>query len=167
MGHQNVSVLNGGLPEWEAKGFAIEDIAVKEYAHGNFKVNYDTGSFSDFDFITTKTITQISQVIDARSNGRFSGTANEPRKELQSGCILNSSNLPYTAVLNNGKYKSNDELNTLFHDLDLKNKPLVFSCGSGITACIILLAAKQVLTNTMSVYDGSWTEWAIKNELFT
>ena len=72
----------------------------------------------------------------------------------------NSINLPYTEVLENGKFKSRETLKTIFSDLQIENNPLIFTCGSGITACILMLASELVSKNQKAVYDGSWTEWA-------
>ncbi|MFB0923840.1 MAG: hypothetical protein QMB65_00940 [Vicingaceae bacterium] len=70
--------------------------------------------------------------------------------------------MPFGDVLENGKYKSKDELKAIFSEINPENKALIYSCGSGLTACIILLAGELVLPNSTSVYDGSWTEWAEK-----
>lgn len=99
-------------------------------------------------------------VVDARSAGRFNGTSPEPREGLRSGCIPNSINIPYTEVLKDGKFRSEQELMEIFNNRINDDRPLVFSCGSGITACIILLAAEIIGKKDMAVYDGSWTEWA-------
>jgi len=99
-------------------------------------------------------------LIDARSKGRFDGTAPEPREGLSSGHVPGSSNVPFQEVLSNGFMKSEEELSAIFDKLKLEVKPLVFSCGSGLTACITLLAAELVLPNQLAIYDGSWTEWA-------
>ena len=105
-------------------------------------------------------------IIDARSEGRFSGESPEPRAHLKSGSISNSSNIPFKKVLTtDGKLKSRSELQTLFSSFETE-KEIVFSCGSGLTACILHLAANQVMEVKMSVYDGSWTEWAERNKLF-
>ena len=104
--------------------------------------------------------TQKEVLIDARSEGRFKGTEKEPREGLRSGNIPNSLNLPFTEVLNKGKYKSLNEIKSIFKAYELPKRPYIFSCGSGVTACILMLAAELVYNNQMAVYDGSWTEWA-------
>ena len=160
MGHQHIAVLDGGLPDWANNGFETETITKKDYKTGAFKATLNPEMIKDFKFIKDNTITQNSLLIDARSSGRFKGLAPEPRKELKSGHIPNSINIPFEDVLDNGKLKSKNELNSIFKSLKTENRPLVFSCGSGITACIVLLASEQILNNKTSVYDGSWTEWA-------
>jgi len=161
MGHTNVAILDGGLPIWKESGFALETVPQKppNLPKGNFEANYDIRSKAD-----TKDILQLlddpdTLLLDARSKGRFYGTTPEPRGDLKSGHIPNSTSLPYTEVLENGKMKSISELKRVFQNFDIGNKKLIFSCGSGITACIILLAAKLCGYENLTVYDGSWTEW--------
>lgn len=159
MGLEHCYVLNGGLQEWvKAKG---ETEPRQFYAgeEAEFMAKYNADAWRDIDAVESNIKSKKEQVLDARSRGRFQGTAPEPREGLTSGSIPNSKNLPYNAVLENGKLKEDNELSQLFHELSLDNKPIVFSCGSGLTACIALLAASQVLDNPLSVYDGSWTEW--------
>src|SRR5699024_6152619 len=103
-------------------------------------------------------------LVDARSFGRFNGTSPEPRKGLLSGHIPNSVNLPYEMVLENGRFKNKEDLIKTFDKAKVDDRPLIFSCGSGITACILLLASEIIGRKDASVFDGSWTEWAIKTQ---
>ncbi len=163
MGHKNIAVLDGGLPEWMKKGFYVENrMAVKSNTKGNFKASYNSEMVVDFTTVLENSKEEKALLIDARSKGRFEGTEPEPRKDLRSGNIPNSINIPFTRVLENGKFKSESELSDVFKDLEKETKPLIFSCGSGITACIVLLASTLVFDTKQSVYDGSWTEWAQK-----
>lgn len=164
MGHENVAVLDGGLDAWIEKGYQTEStIILNEIAEGNFEANFQIQFVRNIENIQKNIETQNEYILDARSEGRFNGTEDEPRKGLKSGNIPNSFNLPFEKVLREGKFKSKEELKTIFDELNLHEKPLIFSCGSGITACIILLAAELVLLNQKkSVYDGSWTEWSQK-----
>lgn len=160
MGHENVHILNGGLPDWIHKGYETEAINNKAYECGNFHAVFNSEVVKTFDFVTANVQSKEQLLVDARSEGRFNGTEDEPRKGLRNGSIPNSINIPYTSVLEGGKFKSKEELKLLFNDRIPVDVPLIFSCGSGITACIVLLAAELVLDNRKSVYDGSWTEWA-------
>lgn len=163
MGHDTIAVLNGGLPDWILKGYATKELKLEEnYNLGNFKAHFKKEMVVDFEMITLNTKDQKGLVIDARSEGRFMGTAPEPRPELKSGHIPNSINIPYEAVLKDGKFKSKAELAAIFKKEVVADKPLIFSCGSGLTACIILLASELVISNKKAVYDGSWTEWTQK-----
>ncbi len=161
MGFEAVFVLNGGLPEWVNKGFETEEITDLKIEKGNFQAHFNSAQVKDYHFILENLTQKQAIVVDARSAGRYNGTEPEPRIELKSGKIPNSFNIPYTAVLENGKLKSKAALITLFEELHTFKKTLVFSCGSGLTACIILLAYETVYgTGNTTVYDGSWTEWA-------
>ncbi|HKK77497.1 MAG TPA: sulfurtransferase [Saprospiraceae bacterium] len=160
MGHKKVVVLNGGLPAWLDAGGVTEAFQKNAAEKGNFITELQIDQVQYTDAMLENTKQQQAQVLDARSAGRFAGTEPEPRAGLSSGHIPGSKSLPFTKVLKDGKFKSTEELKKVFKDLQLDERPLVFSCGSGITACISLLAAEQVLENPTSVYDGSWTEWA-------
>ncbi len=160
MGHQKVSVLDGGLPEWKAQGFETEKPVAASYASGNFTAKLNASVVKDYQFMCSNLEHQNHLVLDARSKGRFDGTAPEPREGLPSGSMPNSVSLPYTEVLSDGKFKSVEELKEVFSQVVTDDRPLTFSCGSGITACIILLASEMALEREKSVYDGSWTEWA-------
>lgn len=166
MGHKNIAVLNGGLPEWVTKGYLTEVFGtVSEVSKGNFKAVFQPKMVVDIDFVKENINSETAKVMDARSAGRFNGTAPEPRKGLRSGNIPKSVNLPFEAVLENGKFKSREAIQAIFKDFAItKNQPIIFSCGSGITACIIYMASEMALDNPKAVYDGSWTEWALNEE---
>lgn len=161
MGHEKVSVLNGGLPDWVEKGHSVEDKEKREYPQGDFVTKFQPELVKSMAEMERNLSAQGFLVIDARSKGRFDGTTPEPRPELSNGHMPGSINVPFQDVLENGRFKSVEELEEVFRQVEV-NKPLTFSCGSGLTACIILMAADQVLDNNKAVYDGSWTEWAGK-----
>lgn len=158
MGHQNVAILNGGLQAWGKAQFTSSKTLTTTFTKGNFHAHLHENSVKKFDFVKQNLITQESLIIDARSADRFLGKIPESRKGLRSGHIPKSINLPYQNVLYEGKFKTISELKDIFKNIP-KQKPFVFTCGSGVTACVILLAAQHVLENEMSIYDGSWTEW--------
>lgn len=160
MGHKNVAVLNGGLPDWIKNKYPTENVKRQQYELGNFKAKLQSNAVKNYNYIKANTKTNQALVLDARSEGRFNGTAPEPREGLRSGSIPNSLNIPFGDVLENGKFKPEEELKAIFSKINPENKELVYSCGSGLTACIVLLAGELVLRNTTAVYDGSWTEWA-------
>ncbi|RXG31914.1 sulfurtransferase [Leeuwenhoekiella marinoflava] len=159
MGHQNSAVLDGGLPEWKQQGFAVASEHIKHWEVGDFKAKYNPELLATYEEVLANTLDKSFTVVDARSAGRFNGTTPEPRKHLKSGSIPNSINIPYETVLVDGKFKSKEVLQELFKQTtDTEN--LVFSCGSGLTACIVMLAAIRAGKSSKRVYDGSWTEWA-------
>lgn len=159
MGHLKVSVLDGGLSKWVEEGHSLEKISDGFYSKGNFESNPNTDLVKSMEEIRKNIQTKAFQLIDARSSGRFDGTSPEPRPHLGSGHIEHSINIPFQEVLDDGCFRPKDELKQLFDDID-QSIPMVFSCGSGLTACIVMLAAELVSENAKAVYDGSWTEWA-------
>lgn len=159
MGHKSVAVLDGGLPDWVNSGYKTESIKDNSARDGNFVSNFQPHLVKVAAEVLDNVSSKNCTVIDARSSGRFHGTSPEPRADLKGGHIPNSINLPFSEVLRNGKFIAKDDLRTVVSKLNISNKPLIFSCGSGITACIILLAMELVNSNPKSIYDGSWSEW--------
>ncbi|MFT6165919.1 MAG: thiosulfate/3-mercaptopyruvate sulfurtransferase [Vicingaceae bacterium] len=125
---------------------------------GNFEAKFQPQFLTDFQGVKLNVETNTALVVDARSALRFLGEAPEPREGLRSGNIPNSCNLHYASLLDKCKYKSKELLQQLFEPFE-NEKELIFSCGSGITACILYLAASELIQAKLSVYDGSWTEW--------
>ncbi|WP_117883366.1 sulfurtransferase [Aureibaculum luteum] len=165
MGFNNVAVLNGGLPEWKKASYPSE--ALKEYdgALGNFKSSYKSRAFYDYKKVLEVLSDSEKIILDARSSNRFKGTSPEPREGLRSGHIPNSKNLPFTELINDGKLISQTELIQKFDNLINSESELIFSCGSGITACILALGAEVAGYENLTVYDGSWTEWGSLHQL--
>ncbi len=159
MGHNKVSVLNGGLPEWMDRNYPIQEGYNSDFEKGNFKSDFQKNLISTFDEIKNNLEKENALIIDARKSERFNGTEQEPRKELRSGNIPNSISIPFQKVLNNGRFKDKEELKLVFENIENGPRQLIFSCGSGVTACIVYLASELVLNNPKSIYDGSWTEW--------
>jgi len=158
-GHNNVAVLDGGLPEWIKKGYKTEKKQELEYPIGDFVANYQKGMMMFFDDMEKVVKDKTHNIVDARSESRFYGQLQEPREGLRSGHIPNSSCLPFVSLQQNGVFKEKEEIKKLFFKLLNKEKQTVFSCGSGITACVLALGAEIVGIENISVYDGSWTEW--------
>lgn len=167
MGHTQVAILDGGMPAWLEANLPTEEKSdTKDVVYGNFESNFDKNMVVDQQTVLDALDQKEYVVLDARSNGRFYGTAPEPRADLKSGHMPNAKSLPYFRLLQDGKtMKPIEELKTIFDEFDLENKQLIFSCGSGITACILLLAAYHIGLKNLAVYDGSWTEWGQSNDL--
>ena len=161
-GYYNLKVLNGGFPAWKKENLPTELKEEKSYSNGNFKAKFNKNLVKDFDFILKENSNSNYKIIDARSEGRFNNTTPDPRKELRSGSIPNSCNLPHASITENGFFKSKEELKSIFSKLQIEDKKLIFTCGSGITACILYLATELINENEKYLYDGSWTEWATK-----
>ena len=159
MGHDDVAVLNGGLPVWSKENFAVETKKSIELEPGDFQADFNLESVLNSEQILENINSEQSLVIDVRSEDRFLGRVPEPRENVKSGHIPKSINIPFSSVLANGMFLPKNELNEIFERLSVKNNPLVFCCGSGVSACIVLLACELVRTNSKYLYDGSWAEW--------
>ena len=166
MGKQDIAVLDGGLLKWLREGRAVEDmpplvrdrhITVARQAH------------------LVKDVTQVAhasklgdyEIVDARPSARFKGEAPEPREGLRLGHIPNAKNVPFAAVLTaDGTLKSPEELRATFAAARVNlDKPAILSCGSGVSACVLALAMERLGKTDHSVYDGSWAEWGMFNDL--
>lgn len=165
MGFQNIAVLNGGFPEWISKKYPIEKPVKHQYHQGNFKVNFKTEKIKFTNDVLTSINNDDNIVVDARSNGRFFGTAPEPRKNVKSGHIPNSISLPYSEITEEGRLISEEKLKTIFKRLNITDKEMIFSCGTGITASVLALGATISGYQNHAVYDGSWTEWVSTTNL--
>jgi thiosulfate/3-mercaptopyruvate sulfurtransferase len=160
MGHHKIAVLDGGLSVWKNANLPTEPLEKNKTLPGNFKVVYQSDLVIDAAALIDNIESKKFQVLDARSKERFSGLIPEPRENMSGGHIPNSINLPFEKVLHQGKMKTIDELKEIFKNLTIENKSLVFTCGSGITACIILLASELISEKNKNIlYDGSWSEW--------
>jgi thiosulfate/3-mercaptopyruvate sulfurtransferase len=159
MGHPYVAVLDGGLPAWIKSGYACEPNEIKKFDKGDFEANFNPVLVKSSKEILAILENQAYLIIDARGEKRFNGSVPEPRENMASGHIPNSKNLPYQSVLEDGKMKSLAALEAVFKPYNILNRQLVFTCGSGVTACIILLASELISLNQKSLYDGSWSEW--------
>ncbi|PKQ44032.1 sulfurtransferase [Confluentibacter flavum] len=159
MGHDNVAVLDGGLPEWIKSGYKTEIKAKTTIKKGNFVAKYKSGLMTFFDEVKEASEKKSHLIIDARSEARFKCLEPEPRAGLRMGTIPNSMNLPYEDLLNENKLIPEQAIESKFHKVANKEDKLIFSCGSGITACVLALGASISGYENISVYDGSWTEW--------
>lgn len=160
MGFDKVFVLDGGLPQWQAEGRDTVRQFSSATHSGDIKGRLQQHKMCDTEFVLTHLGHANVDVIDARAAGRFNGTSPEPRVGMRSGHIPGSLNLPFAQVLNGFKMKSIRELHTIFATLDTSNNAQrVFSCGSGITACILILASYVAGHHQAVLYDGSWVVW--------
>lgn len=158
-GYDNVAVLDGGLPEWLKFNYITEPYQQYKGKKGNFIGLLDNSFMKFFKDIKVASQNKSELIIDARNEKRFKCVIDEPRAGLRRGTIPNSINLPYENLLTGNCLKSTNELKQLFDALADPSHHIIFSCGSGITACILALAATRVGYKNISVYDGSWTEY--------
>jgi thiosulfate/3-mercaptopyruvate sulfurtransferase len=165
-GHEKTAVLDGGLPKWLAEGRATES--------GDAKAAAPTSYTPDFRADLVKGIGDVKRIIasgsalilDARAKGRFDGTAPEPRPGLPSGHMPGAKSVPFNELLNaDFTMKDAATLRARFAAAGADGaKPIVTSCGTGVTACILALGLKQAGLGDAAIYDGSWTEWAGRPE---
>ncbi len=157
MGHKDVFLLDGGQPAWQHAGLPTSE--QQQYGHFSYQASVQSGWFVDADTVQQALGTQ-TQLIDARSAPRFNGEIPEPREGLRSGHMPGAINIPFDLLLNNGHFLSIPQLVSVFHDANVNlDKPIICTCGSGITACIIGFAARMCGAKNVAVYDGSWSQW--------
>ncbi|GAC14754.1 sulfurtransferase [Aliiglaciecola lipolytica] len=160
MGHKNVYVLDGGIQAWIDAGFAVETELKKDVTNTHYQCRFNPNLQVTKEDIKRTLFNHERVVVDARSTARFNGIEPEPRPGVRSGHIPNSLNLHYAKLLEDGKFVDKTKIKTLFAPaLQHQNKPLSFTCGSGVTACILALAAHEIGVDNWAVYDGSWSEW--------
>ncbi|MFD1880834.1 3-mercaptopyruvate sulfurtransferase [Paracoccus pacificus] len=166
MGKSDVAVLDGGLGKWLAEGRAVEDMPpILRDRH--ITVQRQAGLVKDVTQVARASKLGDHAIVDARGAERFRGDAPEPRPGLRTGHIPGARNLPFKKVLNaDGTMKSPDEIRALFQDagVDL-SKPVITTCGSGVTAAVLSLALERAGHRHHSLYDGSWAEWGMFGDL--
>ena len=167
-GHQEVSILDGGLKNWKLKNLEIENSEYKKKEISNYIAVKEPNNVKYFDDIKKNITNHSFQLVDARPAGRYEGSSPEPRPQLQSGSIEGSKNIPFSDLIDpkTGCLKSKEDLKKIFEEKRISNnEDITFSCGSGVAAAIAGTAYNQVFDKEFSIYDGSWTEWALKNKL--
>lgn len=163
MGYDNVAVLDGGLKKWRAEGRPVEEGVPRARQPRHFTARFHASLVRDKSDMVTAMETGSAQIVDARSASRFKGAEPEPRAGLRSGHIPGSRNVPYSSLLNaDGTLKSNPELAAAFAAAGIDtSRPIVTTCGSGVTAGVLALALAELGRLDVAVYDGSWSEWGL------
>lgn len=164
-GVAKVSILAGGLTGWEEAGYALESGAV-DLPEAEFDARFDSKLVKRLTDVLLFSHEGGAQIVDARAANRFSGEVDEPRPGLHRGRIPNSLNVPWNSLVEDGELKSPKALEEIFSQqgVDL-TQPIVTSCGSGVTAVVVILALTTLGVENVTLYDGSWGEWGSRDDL--
>lgn len=165
MGYDNIAVLDGGLLEWEKKSLPLEDRKKYDGQQGDFVAQYKDSMICDYHEVLKSLSDDKILVLDSRSENRFFGIDPEPREGVRSGHIPKSKNIPFSLLIDENKMVPRERIKEIFDQLPKQGEKFIFSCGSGITACLLALGSEMIGLRDKSVYDGSWTEWGSLDQL--
>lgn len=165
-GAHYVAILDGGLQKWRSEGKPLES-GRHPHRHGHFTASLDPGAVVDKEYVRSLLGSSDHEIVDARPANRFAGGEPEPRPGLEAGHIPGSKNLPQSALFNaDNSWKRGEALRAAFESAGVHlARPMVTTCGSGVTACVLLFGAHLLGKEDMKLYDGSWSEWGADPEL--
>ncbi len=162
-GHEDVAVLDGGLGKWLAEGRPVDEGPADAVQERHFTARVNNFIIRDKAHMLRNIEARRDQVVDARSTPRYRGEGDEPWPVSKVGRIPNSLNVPWDSLIDKDKggvFKSADEMKTLFSEAGVDpRKPMAATCGSGVTAAVLVFAAYLLGNKDAAVYDGSWAEW--------
>ncbi|MEQ9861626.1 3-mercaptopyruvate sulfurtransferase [Pectobacterium cacticida] len=164
-GASTISILSGGLTGWKALNLPLEQGHVTRKPV-TFHATFDSTVIRSRDDVISICRDKSEQIVDARPAPRFNAEVDEPRPGLRRGHIPGSINVPWTDLVNNGALKPNAELATILHKHGVDfTRPIVASCGSGVTASVVVLALTQLNIPNVTLYDGSWSDWGSRDDV--
>ncbi|EMQ3428525.1 3-mercaptopyruvate sulfurtransferase [Escherichia coli O113:H32] len=164
-GVEKVSILGGGLAGWQRDDLLLEEGAV-ELPEGEFNAAFNPEAVVKVTDVLLASHENTAQIIDARPAARFNAEVDEPRPGLRRGHIPGALNVPWTELVREGELKTTDELDAIFFDRGVSyDKPIIVSCGSGVTAAVVLLALATLDVPNVKLYDGAWSEWGARADL--
>ncbi|HEY8567450.1 MAG TPA: 3-mercaptopyruvate sulfurtransferase [Beijerinckiaceae bacterium] len=165
MGARDVRILEGGFPAWTVEGRPVEDGPQRPRERRHFTARLDHSAVADLAQVRQALEKGSAQVVDARPADRFRGEAPEPRPGVRAGHMPGSLNLPFPEIVENGRLKAPDEVRAALDRAGIDpNRPVITSCGSGVSAAILSLALESVGRPPKALYDGSWAEWGSRED---
>jgi thiosulfate/3-mercaptopyruvate sulfurtransferase len=165
-GARNVSILDGGFPAWTSEGRPVETGPEPVRPPGTFKPSFDASAVADANAVQEAIRSNAAQVVDARAADRFRGEAPEPRPGLKAGHIPGSFNLPWNDIVEGGRLKDRASIEQAIAQAGIDpERPIITSCGSGVSAAILSVAFETLDRPTKAIYDGSWSEWGGREDL--
>ncbi|EFX4151709.1 3-mercaptopyruvate sulfurtransferase [Shigella sonnei] len=164
-GVEKVSILGGGLAGWQRDDLLLEEGAV-ELPEGEFNAAFNPEAVVKVTDVLLASHENTAQIIDARPAARFNAEVDEPRPGLRRGHIPGALNVPWTELVREGELKTTDELDAIIFGRGVSyDKPIIVSCGSGVTAAVVLLALATLDVPNVKLYDGAWSEWGARADL--
>ncbi|HHC4745303.1 TPA: 3-mercaptopyruvate sulfurtransferase [Escherichia albertii] len=164
-GVERVSILGGGLAGWQHDDLLLEE-GPMELQEGEFNATFTPEAVVKVTDVLLASHEKTAQIIDARPAARFNAEVDEPRAGLRRGHIPGALNVPWTELVREGELKTTDELDAIFFSRGVSyDKPIIVSCGSGVTAAVVLLALATLDVPNVKLYDGAWSEWGARTDL--
>lgn len=164
-GVENVSILAGGLAGWKRDDLMLKE-GDEDLPEGEFNVAFTPGAVVRVTDVLLASHEKTAQIVDARPAARFNAEVDEPRPGLKRGHVPGALNVPWTELVRDGELKTTDELDAIFFSHGVSfDRPIIVSCGSGVTAAVVVLALATLGVSNVALYDGAWSEWGARNDL--
>lgn len=164
-GVENVSILAGGLAGWQREELPLQE-GDAAWSEGEFEVKFTPESVVRLTDVLLASHEKTAQIVDARPAARFNAEVDEPRPGLRRGHVPGALNVPWSELVRDGELKTTDELDTIFFSHGVSfDRPIIASCGSGVTAAVVVLALTTLGVQNVALYDGAWSEWGARADL--